>query len=303
MRPGDEIVAYGDRAYTSNKDHLYEALTADGPIHIHGEHFNYFKGTEEPFDVQVNVYPHPRSPDKTLKTAGILDSASYLIYDPSVSSMDELTQMLASGSPLNMSGIQANDRVIWANGELIFSQPELSYLLNEPKTLLTIDRQGKKLLKRVPRGAIQELKLSSSFRDELADWQYEAGLQKLRVSKLNMIPYALTHEAVVEEMIPYIDPEAQKAAFPAHPFSIVEEPLKAGDKIIAVNGEPIKFAHDLLLHIQEPKVVMIVSRAHQAKTMRRSFGRRQTKNPIKKSIGISFSILSQESGFLIPQHR
>lgn len=261
VRPGDEITFYEDHAFSSSKDHLYEALTAQESLRIRGAHVDYLEGAQTPFDVTVSVYPHPRMVDKSLKTAGILDSASFLVYEPVKTRSDtSLVDQLAQGSPFVNSGIQPGDRIIWANGELVFSQPELSFLINEDRALLTVDRAGKVLLRRVPRVAVQELRLDSAYREEVVDWQHEAGLQQIRTSKLEIIPYNLTHDAVVEDVFSFIDTEAQDDAFPHELFSTMEEPLKPGDKIVAINGEPIHAAHELIAKLQQPKMLVIVLR-------------------------------------------
>jgi regulator of sigma E protease len=262
VRPGDQIVAYGDLPFTAAKDHVYAVITAQDDLEVKGEHIDYFDGTETSFDHTVKVYPNPLYIDKAIKTAGILISASFVVYDPqkSLTAADELQRMLIEGSPLTHSGLEPGDRVLWANGELIFSQPQLSALINEPRTLVTIQRGDQLLLRRIPKTNVQDLRIDPMFRDELTDWQYEAGLQKNRMTHLVIAPYNLTHDAVVEEAIAYIDADHQKQAFPEIRYSDLEEALKPGDKIVAVGGEPIQFSHQLLAKLQIPKVVMIVSR-------------------------------------------
>ncbi len=263
VRPGDQISAYGDHLFTNAKDHLYEPLVARGQLRVRGEHFDYLQGTHAPFDVSAPVYTNPRFGDKGLKTAGILEPASFLIYEPQkyeAGKVDELVHLMATYSPLTESGIRPNDRLIWANGELIFSQGQLSYLLNESRALVTVQRGGKTFLRRIPRTQFAELRLSPAVREEIVDWQHEAGLQGVKTAKLTLIPYNITHDGIVEETLTFIDPEHQKAAFPAVLYSSAEESLKVGDKIIAVNGIPVTTAHDILLQVQEPRVVMIVMR-------------------------------------------
>ncbi|MDP1835238.1 MAG: site-2 protease family protein [Chlamydiales bacterium] len=264
IRPGDEVTYYGEHAYTNSKDHVIEALTAEDALRIRGEHEDYMTNTSKPFDVTVEVYPHPHAADRALKTAGIIAPAGYLIYQPDQfrqgKSNVELAHALSEGSPLIHSGIEANDRVVWANGELIFSQAQLASLINDPRALATVERDGEQILRRIPRVPVQELRMDAAFREEVGDWQYEAGLQNVKTPKLYLTPYNLTNNATIEGVIPFIDSENHEEAFPAHPYSELEEPLKAGDKIVAINGEPIKFAHQLIARLQEPKVILIVLR-------------------------------------------
>lgn len=262
LRPGDAIVAYGDLPVTGSKDHLRAVIMAgQDELEVKGEHINYFQSTETSFDYTVALYPHPLSLDRSFKTAGVYP-ASFVIYNPEKqqASLSELLKLLAQGSPLKDSGLEPGDRILWANGELVFSQPQLSALINESRTLVTVRRGNQRLLRRVPKTNIQNLRVDPLVRDELTDWQYEAGLQKSRLNALYVVPYNLTHDAVVEQAIAYIDPEQQAHAFPEIRYSILEETLKPGDRIIAVNGEPIESSHQLLSKIQEPKLVMIISR-------------------------------------------
>lgn len=261
IRAGDEVTYYGDRPFTSSKDHVYEALTADESVRIRGFHENYFQHTAIPYDITAKVYAHPLM-DKSYKTLGI-EPASYLIYqsEKSIGEKENLLTALSKGSPLKESGIQDGDRVVWANGELIFSQPQLSTLINDKKALVTIRRGEQLLLRRAPRVIAEELRLEANFKEEVGDWLYEAGLKHVKSSELYILPYNLTSDAEVESTLAFIDADSKQQFFPSTVYSHLEEPLKAGDKIIAIDGEPIDFAYQLLFKLQQPKALMIVSKA------------------------------------------
>lgn len=262
VRPGDEIIQYGDQAFQSAQDHLMVPMTKSEAIHISGKHVNQTNGDRTPFDVTVVGYPNPLFFDKELLTAGILQPASYVIYDPS--GQDIGPDSLAAGSPLLHSGIQKGDRIIWANGDVIYSQMQLSHLLNNDRALVTIQRNNQTLLRRVPRVLVQELKLDPDFREELIDWQYEAQLNRQKTLKLYALPYNLTAEGVVENALRFIDTEEQERTFPSQVSSELNATLEPGDKVIAVNGKPITHAYEILSEIQDPKVVMIVLRQPDA---------------------------------------
>lgn len=257
IRPGDLIESYDDHVYESSKEHIYSPMTAGDQIEVKGFKVNYATGERVPFDLKVNPYQHPAALEKEARTAGILTPGSYIIYDKLPGGLDN---PLPEGSPLVGSGIQYGDRVIWVDGELIFSQVELSKILNEKRVLLTIQRGNQILLRRVPRVMAEEFKLEGEFKEELVDWQFEAKLQATKLQKLYTIPYNLNNEGIVENPLKLIDKEKQIELFPAHPFSALEEPLEPGDKIIAIAGNPIKRSFELLREIQEPKVLVIVDR-------------------------------------------
>lgn len=257
IRPGDEIAAYDGRAFQSANDNLYAPMIAKESLGIQGFKVNYATGEKEPFDIHVKTYPHPASLEKGLKTAGILSSANYIIYDRLPGHADN---PLPEGSPLQGSGIEYGDRVVWADGVRIFSSVQLDHVLNDNRVLLTILRDGKLHLRRVPRVLAQELKLDSEFKEELTDWQFEANLKGTKIQKLYAIPYNLTHEAVVENPLKFIDKEVQLQAFPEVYSSEYEEPLKAGDKIVAIDGVRIQHSSQLLKQLQNRLALIIIDR-------------------------------------------
>jgi regulator of sigma E protease len=102
--------------------------------------------------------------------------------------------------------------------------------------------------------------LDSAFRDELSDWQFAAHLQGIKFSKLYTIPYNLTNEGVVENEIHFLDKDREKEAFPQMLLSPLELTLQPGDRIIAVDGVPVKRSSDILKQLQERNVNIIVQR-------------------------------------------
>lgn len=257
VRPGDEVTAYNKRAFQSAKDHIYAPMIADKTIDVAGLKVDYTTKEKEPFDHVVKVYTHPESVDPDVLTSGILHSANYIIYDRLPNGQEN---PLPEGSPLAGSGIQYGDRILWVNGEFIFSIQQLNQILNSHTALLTIERGGKTLLVRVPRVQAQELKPNAEFREELTDWQFAAGLNGTKLPNLYTIPYNLTSSGVVEHPIKFIDKEKQDEFAAQTSSTPLESPLQSGDKIIAVNGTPITHASDLLKLLQVYKVNIIVQR-------------------------------------------
>lgn len=259
VRPGDEITQYADRDFQNSNDHMMVPMTHPEAIHIVGKHVNQTTGERTPMDITVPGYPNPLSADPEVLTAGILSPASYLIYD--TTGQDMGPHGLAAGSPLLQSGIQKGDRVVWANGDVIYSAMQLSHRINDERALLTIQRNNKTFLRRVPRVLVQELKLDPEFRDEIIDWQYEAQLNRQKVLKLFTLPYNITADGVVETPLRFIDSDEQERVFPTHlTSSELDAPLEVGDKVLAINGKPVSHAYEILSEVQEPKVVMIVLR-------------------------------------------
>lgn len=257
VRPGDEIIAYDHRTFQGSKDHLYAPMTSPGDIHVKGYKVDYTTGEKHLFDYTVKTYPHPNSLEKGILTAGILNPANYIIYDRLPNGKEN---PLPEGSPMIASGIEYGDRILWVDGELIFSGQQLNQVINEGRALLTILRNGNIFLLRIPRVQSQELKLDPEFRDELMDWQFEAQLNNVKLPKIYTIPYRLNNECIVEGDFKFIDKEKEEEAFPKHPYSSVESPLLPRDKIIAVDGKPVKYSYELLAALQTHRLNIIVEK-------------------------------------------
>lgn len=260
VRPGDEVLSYNGKSYEGINDLVYVGLTSSGPVKISGNKVNALTGVKEPFAVEVSPYPHPAKPEKGLMTLGVLQPASFLIYDKLANGNENPLPPL---SPMQGSGLQYGDRIVWVDGHLIYSSMQLSNLLNDGRALLTVQRAGKNILSRVPRVQVQELKFDPEVRAELTDWQHAAGLEQIKFVNLLTLPYNLNNEGVVENQVRFIDADREEKAFPKNLYSSVEAPLEAGDKIIAVDGIPVTHSSDILKAIQGRKSQVIVERPSQ----------------------------------------
>lgn len=256
VRPGDEITAYNHQPYQSFKDHIYAPMTSAGSVDVQGSKVDYATGNKEPFEYTVKTYPHPNVYDKGIVTTGIINSAQYIIYDK----IGTQENPLPEGSPLQHSGIVYGDRILWVDGDLVFSSQQLSHLLNDGRVLLTIERNGNTMQLRMPRVPVDELKMDPEFKEELTDWQYEAGLNGNKLAKLYVLPYHLSNDGVVLSPLAFIDHENELEAFPLHLYSSNEKTLLPKDKIIAIDGVPVKTAYALLTQLQQHGVNIIVER-------------------------------------------
>ena len=130
VRPGDEITSYNNQKFDGAKDHLYMPMTSTDQIVVQGNKVDYISGSKTPFEHVVKIYPHPAAMEKGVTTSGILQSASYVIYNKLPQGGEN---PLPEGSPLQGSGIEYGDRVVWVDGEMIFSVPQLNHILNDCK--------------------------------------------------------------------------------------------------------------------------------------------------------------------------
>ena len=260
VRPGDVITHYNNKPYTGSKDLLYATMLGGKEIELKGFHIDYKTNEKTPFTYTVESYPAPNSINGIL-TTGIASGARYLIYDKFP---DGSSNPLPEGSPLLGSGIAYQDRLVWADGEYLFSMEQLSNIINNGKTLLTVKREGKLFLTRQPRVSIGDLVLPTYVRNELIDWQYEMHLPqqwKKRAHELYMLPFVINSEGYVEAPLEFIDTESKRNALPVHPYSQnLERPLLAGDRIVAVDGVFANKGYQILELLQQHRVHLIVER-------------------------------------------
>jgi regulator of sigma E protease len=257
VRPGDEIVSYNDQEFQGMKDHTYAPMTSGDSLDVKGMRVDYATGQKTPFEYKIKPYPRPNATDKGILTSGVINSANYVIYDR-LSKNEE--NPLPEGSPMIGSGIEYGDRVVWADGEIVFSHQQLSQILNDNKALLTIRRDGNTMLLRAPRVPIEELKLDSAVKEELSDWQYEANLNNTKFGKLFYLPYILTNDGTVTAELKFIDKDNETEFFPSHPFSAKDDRLLPNDKIIAVDGVAVTTSYAILAQLQKQLVNVIVER-------------------------------------------
>jgi regulator of sigma E protease len=266
LRPGDFITQYNGKPFSGPKDLLYAAMLTGKEIRLKGFHVNYATGEKTPFAYTVETYSSPLSLDGIL-TTGVTSGARYLIYDRLPGGEPNL---LPEGSPMQGSGIAYQDRLVWADGDYLFSMDQLSHIINSDKAFLTIKRGNEIFFTRQPRVLVSDLLLPSHVRNELIDWQYEtraANVQRKRSQTLVILPYIINNEGYVEAPLNFIDTESQREAFPLHLYaSSKEHPLLAGDRILAVDGVPVSKGYQILEQLQQHRIHLIAEKGVPAAT-------------------------------------
>ncbi len=257
IRPGDIILKYDAEKVKGSKDHFHAAMTSGSTIQVQGMRWDKNKRAYEPFSLPIHPYNHPQSLEAGILTTGVFTGANFVIYPETVNGQKN---QLPAGSPLIGSGIEPGDRILWLDGEPIYSLSQLSSILNDGKSLLTIKRDGKYMLRRVPRVDVEDLKLVNQVKEEIADWQYEGDLRDVPFGKLVFIPYNLTPNCTIEEPLAFIDTDHKDAVLTTEYLSEVEEPLMVGDVIVAIDGTPVKSTVDFLKNIQKHKVLIITEK-------------------------------------------
>jgi len=241
VRAGDLITKLNGRDYNGFTDFLYAVALDKGSLNIEGQEVDYWTGSRSPFN-----YTFPKD-----KNFNVLFPAQYILVAP---------EEIPADSPMAGSGIEAGDRILWVDGELIFSLQQLIQVINSPYVLLTVERGGETFLTRVPRLKIGDFRLATSEKEEFDDWRYEAKL-KGKVEQLAFIPYNLTSNGVVEGAISFVDEKSEiQDKFEGQMRSNIEIPLKRGDKIVAIQGKKIKSSYQLLKEMQTKQCVIAVQK-------------------------------------------
>lgn len=249
VRPGDYIQTYDGRSINGFNDIHMASVMADDQLSISGYKIDYFTGRKAPFNYTLPTYENPNNKKDKFLTIGVLSPASYLIYNGS----------LPEGSPMQDSGIELGDRVVWVDGEPVFSLQQLSNIVNESTVFLTVERDNQIFQTKVPRVHVDDLKMTSWEKGELDDWQHEAGIRG-KLQDLAFIPYSLSQEVTVEARLDFIYENDQIKVFQHCERCSYFNPLQEGDRIIAVDGQPVFSSHELLRQLQTRRVLMIVER-------------------------------------------
>ena len=235
---------------------MFASILKDNHEEIKGFEINYRTGQKTPFSFAIDPSQDLKGVDRQTKTIGIISPARFLIYNvlPAKANL-----MDGSGFPMEHSGILPDDRILSVDGQLIFSSRQLSEVINQPKVLLTVSREDKVFVTRVPRFKNFRSSSNSEEKAELDDSHHAANL-KDKVNQLFFIPYNLTHDCVVENAYSYIDENSEEHIFDKTVRSPMEMPLKNGDRIVAVDGAHVSDSIDFLSKLQSRRVHIVVER-------------------------------------------
>ncbi len=265
IRSGDEITKLNGRKFKGFNDFLYGVALDNQALMIQGYEIDYVDDTKTPFTYTFTQDGSTDAMEKASEVAQALSPAQYLIYDKILQKYDN---PIPSGSPWDNSGIEYGDRILWANGGLIFSKKQLIQVLNNPRVLLTVQRDNEIFLTSVPRLQVRDLRISENEKNEIDDWAHEAKIAK-RIDQINFIPYGLSADGTVESVLGYIDENAEtRVGYEVADRVPAEKPLMPGDKILAVQGQPISNSYELLSELQLRKNLVIVKKGTDDKPLR-----------------------------------
>ncbi|MCH9811396.1 RIP metalloprotease RseP [bacterium] len=242
ITPGDKIVSVDGKTYKSFKDLLLAGMLKNKQ----NVNVVFEKKNNERVEARVPLY----SPDEgsvffaapsEWKTTGVLGAANYEIFNGFEEGQEEF-------APLKGAGLVKGDRVVYVDGETIYSRADLVSVVSKDIALVTVLRDGKKIHVQVPRVALGDVKLSSvqknDFIDTKRDIEFDGAL-----SSLHFIPYLVSGALDVEEALPMI--EEENRSLPA--------PLKKGDKILAVAGQKVSSAKDFFEAVSKRRCVIMAA--------------------------------------------
>ncbi len=255
VRPGDKIQQMNQKPFRNFQDLLYSAVLEDAPPKISGMEINYLNQTSAPFEYRFEFPPKAPLQERLQTLLFTLRPATYLIYN------QRLSLSLDRNSPMKDSGIEDGDRILWVDGQLMFSKEQLVETINQPKALLTVQRADQIFLSRAPRLKISDLRLSPEQRSEIEDWQHEAKIQG-KLGQLFFIPYNLGHDARVLNTLSYLNEQTLEQRPEASNRFSLEVPLLPGDRIIAVDGTPVHSAYEMMHLLQNRQIQIIVKKSN-----------------------------------------
>lgn len=250
VTPGDEILCYGGRPFQGFTALLSSAFLDSGAQKISGYKINYFENTQVPFSYTFNFGTELKGLEKYGALISVINPASYLLYHP---------DNLMVSSPIKEGGIIEGDRILWVDGELVFSRRSLTDLINEPKVLLTIERDGKRFFAKVPRLQVQDLRIAKGEKEELADWAHASKIEGC-FNDHYFIPYMINYGAEIEYAAAYIDSNAKEQKKFLGGASALEIPLQVKDRIVAVDGIAVHSGQEVLVALQKRHIQIIVQR-------------------------------------------
>ncbi len=240
VAPGDTIKTYNGHPYAGFRDLIYNGALKGGKIGISGDKWDYATLKQTPYAYTLEPY-HTEILNKDFTTVGVLGSAEIITFD-------EFDPLDGTLSPVKQSGIEKGDRVVWANGELIFSRAQLSELVNQNAVFLTVERNGKMLQVNVPRVLLKDLRLDPFIRDEFGDWRRTMGMET-PLDESYFIPYQIDDQGVVQGSFSLIDDVALPNTL-----------LQKGDIIRSCNGAQVEDGLAFFKEVANKKVLLMVQR-------------------------------------------
>ncbi|MCH9612336.1 MAG: hypothetical protein S4CHLAM102_08230 [Chlamydiia bacterium] len=253
VRAGDTISSLDEHSYTGYKDILFMAVHQDKKVEIAGDKVDYYTSEKTPYSLRLTPQPDTRFGDKKLMTIGVQAPANYMVYAGGAEGG------MSPASPMHGSGIETGERVFWANGQLLFSNEQLSSIVNQPLSYITFERNGKRMELTIPRVKLIEFAFTEDQFNQFQDWKFDSGLQG-GVKQFTFIPYILNAYGRVVEEAKFLDSEVSEDLDRLIRTNKGAGKLMAGDQILSVDGVPIGSGLDFFQKVQTKRIVMMAAK-------------------------------------------
>jgi regulator of sigma E protease len=247
LRAGDNIEKINGKPFVQFSQIVSGAMLEKDAVVIEGRHAPFAVVESAPFTASLALSP---SKDRAVSAFTLLQQmspAQYLIYY----SMDGSNPM--KGSPLENVGMQNGDRIVWASGVFIYSLKQLSDIINDSTSLITVRRGAAIEHVRVEKLPLEDIMLAPSEKEEVYDWLYSKDKSG---SSYLFIPYSFTRDGVVVGVRNFVSRQSMVES----PSSSTSSRLMIGDAIIAVDGLAVTDATKIAALLQEKRVQLIVQR-------------------------------------------
>ncbi len=240
IRPGDEISQINDKKIKEYRDILYFSFLNIPSLNILGNKINYYNNEKkENFDVTIQTHLN-KNKIRDLP----FSPAQYLLY-------------VSSFNP-SLTGLEINDRILWADGELIFSMHQLNSIINQSMSFVTIQRGNEIFHTKVARVKVEDLYLSNSEKEGINDLKHYLPNTITSLSSLFFIPYNFNSKGEIENEINFIDEKFENKILNGR--SKFFKKIEKNDKIIAIDGRKVSSNLDILEALQARKVNIIIQK-------------------------------------------
>jgi regulator of sigma E protease len=237
LKPGDRIESINGEKVIGRKDLFFHTILQAKQSRICGESINYktreknfFDFTVEPVKQTWNGYE--------IQSLGLSCPASYLIFNSKRINGSPFVE----NSSMKNSSIMDLDRIVWVNGELIFSKEQLNHILQQNSCLVTVLRKGEIKVVKAIKKKLSELGFTLAEKEDIQDIKFDANIAFS--TDVEFIDCIFDQDGIV------------------YSLKDSSSPFEVEDKIIAVDGIKTIFGSDILKLLQKRHVVGIVSHAN-----------------------------------------
>ncbi len=256
LRPGDRILTYDALPFTHMGDHVTAATFGGESLFVEGEKIDYDHGTVAPFSERISLGGRSGA-RKGMRSTGVVTGAGELIF----------VQCMSLHSPLAQLDLHAGDRLLWANGERLFSVQQLAPLLDNRWALITFERDGHRYNERIAKVEFDCLAGDEGSKGHFEGWRawrYDAGFGASQA--FSCIPYALSSQNRVVRPL-QVKGKDVTYSHTLHAQSLEENhaqsrlnALRSGDRILAVDGCPTTDPESVARLLQTKHLALIVER-------------------------------------------